>query len=346
MLLLVPEIGLTGQTVDRVRGRFAASRVAVLHSGLSAGERLAAYGALARGEARIAVGARSAVFAPLRDLGLIVVDEEHDTSYKQESEPAYDARTVARWRAEQTGAVVLLGSATPSVESYSARAAARRPAAAGGRLAAAAPGDRRHARRARRVLAGAGAGAHRRGGRRREGHPVPQPARLRLLPRLRPLRPHLAVPALRRHAHAVRRPRPALPHLRPQRAGAGAVPASAAAWSWCVCGFGTERLEREVRLLLPGVELLRLDSDVAGSYARLRHVLRSFAAPGPKVLVGTQMIAKGHHFPEVTLVGVVNADLTLHFPDFRAEERTFAMLVQVGGRSGRGERPAASSCRR
>ena len=104
-------------------------------------------------------------------------------------------------------------------------------------------------------------------------------------------------------------------------------------------GFGTERLEREVRLLLPGVELLRLDSDVAGSYARLQQVLGSFAEPGAKVLVGTQMIAKGHHFPDVTLVGVVNADLTLHFPDFRAEERTFSLLIQVGGRSGRGDRP-------
>ena len=104
-------------------------------------------------------------------------------------------------------------------------------------------------------------------------------------------------------------------------------------------GFGTERLEREVRLLLPGVDLLRLDSDVAGSYARLQQVLGRFAEPGPKVLVGTQMIAKGHHFPEVTLVGVVNADLTLHFPDFRAEERTFSLLIQVGGRSGRGEHP-------
>ena len=102
-------------------------------------------------------------------------------------------------------------------------------------------------------------------------------------------------------------------------------------------GYGTERLEREVRLLLPGVDLLRLDSDVAGSYARLQSVLGRFAEPGPKVLVGTQMIAKGHHFPDVTLVGVVNADLTLHFPDFRAEERTFALLVQVGGRSGRGD---------
>ena len=104
-------------------------------------------------------------------------------------------------------------------------------------------------------------------------------------------------------------------------------------------GYGTERVEREVRLLLPGVDLLRLDSDVAGSYARLQQVLARFQEPGPKVLVGTQMIAKGHHFPDVTLVGVVNADLTLHFPDFRAEERTFALLIQVGGRSGRGDRP-------
>jgi len=104
-------------------------------------------------------------------------------------------------------------------------------------------------------------------------------------------------------------------------------------------GFGTERVEKEVRGLLPGVDLLRLDSDVASSYGRLRAVLDRFAGPGAKVLVGTQMIAKGHHFPDVTLVGVVNADLTLHFPDFRAEERTFAMLLQVGGRSGRGEHP-------
>jgi primosomal protein N' (replication factor Y) len=108
-------------------------------------------------------------------------------------------------------------------------------------------------------------------------------------------------------------------------------------------GFGTERLEREVRELLPGVELLRLDSDVAASYGRLRAVLDQFAAPGPKVLVGTQMIAKGHHFPDVTLVGVVNADLTLHFPDFRAEEHTFAMLVQVASASMRRSWTAAAS---
>ncbi len=337
VLLLVPEIGLTGQTVARVKRRFAGEQVAVLHSGLSAGERLVAYGAVARGEVRIVVGARSAVFAPLVDLGLIVVDEEHDTSYKQESEPAYDARTIARWRAAATGAVVVLGSATPSVESY-----ARVPL---------------HADLRRRV----------------DGS---QPPTLEIVDMRQhhgvfspPLAEALsatvdagekAILFLNRRGfaaylvcdhcgHAWECPRCDVTltlfgsrTLRCRTCG-HAEPAPAAcpecgSSDLARRGFGTERLEREVRLLLPGVDLLRLDSDVAGSYARLQGVLDHFADPGPKVLVGTQMIAKGHHFPDVTLVGVVNADLTLHFPDFRAEERTFALLIQVGGRSGRGDR--------
>jgi primosomal protein N' (replication factor Y) len=336
VLLLVPEIGLTGQTVDRVRERFAGEPVAVLHSGLSAGERLLAYGAVAGGETRIVVGARSAVFAPLRDLGLIIVDEEHDTSYKQESEPAYDARTVARWRAEQSGAVVILGSATPSVESY-----ARVPL---------------HADLRRRV-----------DGSRpprleivdmRDVHGVFAPVLAGALTATVDAG-RKAILFLNRRGYASYLVCDHCGHtwlcprcdvtltlfggrgLRCRLCGhtesAPSVCPSCASLELVRLGFGTERLEREVRLLLPGVELLRLDSDVAGSYGRLRHVLERFAAPGAKVLVGTQMIAKGHHFPDVTLVGVVNADLTLHFPDFRAEERTFAMLVQVGGRSGRGE---------
>ena len=336
VLLLVPEIGLTGQTVDRVRERFAGEPVAVLHSGLSAGERLLAYGSVARGDTRIVVGARSAAFAPLQDLGLIIVDEEHDTSYKQESEPAYDARTVARWRAEQTGAVVILGSATPSVESY-----ARVPL---------------HADLRRRV----------------DGSPPP---RLEIVD-MRDVHGVFSAPLAAALTATVDAGQKAILFLN-RRGYASYLVCDHCGHTWLcprcdvtltlfggrglrcrtcghsesapsVCpscgsldlvrlGFGTERLEREVRLLLPGVELLRLDSDVAGSYGRLRHVLDRFAAPGAKVLVGTQMIAKGHHFPDVTLVGVVNADLTLHFPDFRAEERTFAMLVQVGGRSGRGD---------
>ena len=337
VLLLVPEIGLTGQTVARVKRRFAGEQVAVLHSGLSAGERLVAYGAVARGEVRIVVGARSAVFAPLVDLGLIVVDEEHDTSYKQESEPSYDARTIARWRAAATGAVVVHGSATPSVESF-----ARVPL---------------HADLRRRV-----------DGSQpptleivdmRDHHGVFSPPLAEALSAtvdagekaiLFLNRRGFAAYLVCDHCgHAWECPRCDVTltlfgsrtlrcrtcgHAEPAPAGCPECGSSDLARR----GFGTERLEREVRLLLPGVDLLRLDSDVAGSYARLQRVLDHFADPGPKVLVGTQMIAKGHHFPDVTLVGVVNADLTLHFPDFRAEERTFALLIQVGGRSGRGDR--------
>ena len=196
VLLLVPEIGLTGQTVARVKRRFAGERVAVLHSGLSAGERLLAYAAVARGEVRIVVGARSAVFAPLAGLGLIVVDEEHDTSYKQESEPAYDARTVAQLArgGHRRNRPPGVGHALRG--ELRAGRAARRPAAAGGRLAAAQARDRRHARPPRRLLDASGGGAHRGRRRRRQGHPVPQPARVRLVPRLRTLRPRLGVPAL------------------------------------------------------------------------------------------------------------------------------------------------------
>ena len=338
VLLLVPEIGLTGQTVARVKRRFAGEEVAVLHSGLSAGERLVAYGAVARGEVRIVVGARSAVFAPLVDLGLIVVDEEHDTSYKQESEPAYDARTIARWRAAATGAVVVLGSATPSVESF-ARVplhADLRTRVDGSQPPALEIVDMRDhhgvfsAPLAEALTATVDAGE-----------------KAILFLNRRGFASYLVCDHC---GHAWECPRCDVTltlfgsrTLRCRTCG-HAEPAPAAcpecgSSDLARHGFGTERLEREVRLLLPGVDLLRLDSDVAGSYARLQAVLSRFAEPGPKVLVGTQMIAKGHHFPDVTLVGVVNADLTLHFPDFRAEERTFALLIQVGGRSGRGDRP-------
>ncbi len=338
VLFLVPEIGLTGQTVARVKRRFTGEQVAVLHSGLSAGERLVAYGAVARGEVRIVVGARSAVFAPLVDLGLIVVDEEHDTSYKQESEPAYDARTIARWRAAATGAVVVLGSATPSVESF-ARVAL-------------------HADLRRRVDGSQPPSLEIVD--MRDHHGVFSPVLAEALTATVDAG-EKAILFLNRRGfasylvcdhcgHAWECPRCDVTltlfgsrTLRCRTCGhaepAPAVCPECGSSDLARRGFGTERLEREVRLLLPGVDLLRLDSDVAGSYARLEGVLGRFAEPGPKVLVGTQMIAKGHHFPDVTLVGVVNADLTLHFPDFRAEERTFALLIQVGGRSGRGDRP-------
>jgi len=339
VLMLVPEIGLTGQTVARVSERFSGERVAVLHSGLSAGERLAAYCAVAEGRARLVIGARSAVFAPIVDLGLIVVDEEHDASYKQETEPRYDARTVARWRAAETGAALVLGSATPSVESF-ARVRVHTD------LTARVDGSQPPALEVIDM---------------RDVHSVLSPALGAALMRTVEAG-QKAILFLNRRGYAA-----SLvcghcgqswhcPHcdvtlsqirggksMRCRVCGYGkpAPTVCDACGSVDVrrYGVGTERLEREVAMLLPGVELLRLDSDVAASYARLQAVLAQFAAPGAKVLVGTQMIAKGHHFPEVTLVGVVDADLSLHFPDFRAEERTYDMLIQVGGRSGRGLQP-------
>ena len=339
VLVLVPEIGLTGQTVTRLAERFPDERIAVVHSGLSAGERLAAWRTAAEGRTRIVLGARSAVFTPIRDLGLIVVDEEHDASYKQDNDPHYDARTVARWRASASKAALVLGSATPSVEAF---ATAARHADLSQRVDGSAPPpleivDMRDVhgllspQLARAVTAAVEAGEkvilflNRRG--------------------------YASLLACVHCGHTWTCPQcdVALAYfsrgdrLRCRICGyhedaPGTCPSCHSA-ELARFGYGTEALEREVAGLLPGIELLRLDSDVASSFARLSDVLERFAAPGSRVLVGTQMIAKGHHFPDVTLVGVVNADLTLRFPDFRAEERTFAMLVQVGGRSGRGPRP-------
>ena len=339
VLMLVPEISLTGQTIARVRSRFPDQNVAVLHSSLSAGERLAAYRAAGGGKARIVIGARSAIFAPIADLGLIVIDEEHDPSYKQESEPRYDARTVARWRARLTGAALVFGSATPRLETWADATA--------------------HADLPRRV----------------DGS---LPPRLEVID-LRDIHSVLSEPLRAALLECVEAGEKAILFLNRRGIATSVSCGHCGHTWLCprcdvslslfragrelrcrTCGYhaeapqqcpacasvdvgrhgvGTERLEAEVGALLPGIELLRLDSDVASSYARLRAVLDRFGAPGAKVLVGTQMIAKGHHFPEVTLVGVVNADLSLYFPDFRAEERTYAMLVQVGGRAGRGERP-------
>jgi primosomal protein N' (replication factor Y) (superfamily II helicase) len=339
VLVLVPEIALTGQTVDRMRERFPDERIAVMHSGLSAGERLDAYRAIASGRARLVIGARSAVFAPLQRLGLVVVDEEHDASYKQENEPRYDARTVARWRARRSGAVLVLGSATPSVEAFaSVRAHADLPQRVDGSQPP--PLEIVDMRDVRTVLSRELRGALT--ATIEAGHKA-----ILFLNR----RGFAAFVACSHCGHTWTCPRCDVTlalfsggKLLRCRTCGYSLPAPGSC-SECGSldvaryGYGTERLEHEVAQLVPGVELLRLDSDVASSFARLREVLTRFGGPGAKILVGTQMIAKGHHFPDVTLVGVVNADLELRFPDFRAEERTFAMLIQVGGRSGRGPDP-------
>ena len=357
-LLLVPEIALAAQQERLLRARFG-SGVAVLHSGLGAGERRAAFWRIRRGEARIVLGARSAVLAPIEDLGLVILDEEHDGAYKQEEAPRYHARQAAWIRARAAGAVLVLGSATPSLEAADAAdrgdlTRLRLPARIAGRpLPAVEVVDMRPILR-----------AHYRDPVRRAGRKGP----LILAPVLETaLRDtvsagHQALVLLNRRGYGgrmaclrcgevveCRRCGVALTlHRRGSVAvchacGVGMAPPEAC--PGCggdvlrAEGFGTERVQEEVAKLLPGIRVERFDRDTTrarGSHAR---VLEGFRRGGIRVLVGTQMIAKGHDFPAVTLVGVVAADGGLGAPDFRAAERTFQLLTQVAGRAGRGEEP-------
>ena len=335
-IVLVPEIALTPQTAGRFVERFG-DQVAVMHSRLSPRERYDEWWRMRRGEARVCVGPRSAVFAPFDDLGLIIVDEEHDGSYKQEGDPRYDARAVAERRAADEGALLVAGTATPRPESHGALRAD--PAAvARGRPRAAAGGARRDGRHRRAAPRAHARGARPGPPRRREGDRPAEPARMVELPVVPRLRARVGVPALRRHARAAPRARRGVvPPLRPPRAGAAGMPGLRIG-----VGGAPRRGHRAARARARGA-----GRAAAGVQARLGRgggrgggdgaaALRRGATAG--VLVGTQMVAKGHDFPDVTLGVVLDADATLRFPDFRAEERTFALVAQLAGRSGRGER--------
>lgn len=350
-IVLVPEISLTPQTVERFKSRFTDAQdfVAVLHSHLSEGERHDEWQKISSGRARIVIGARSAVFAPLENLALIVVDEEHENSYKQEDAPRYHARDIAVVRAKMEGAAVILGSATPSLESYhnattgkyrllnltqrvdacemplirvidlrTERQKQKTPPIISGKLRDAITA--RLEKREQTILF-----LNRRGfstslvcsscGEAREC-------------------PNCSV-ALTFHRTAMR----LTCHLCGHTA---AVPNKCPACSQdalIYAGFGTEKVESTVTQMFPGATIRRMDADTMTRKDAYRETLRAFRAGKIDILVGTQMIAKGLHFPNVTLVGIINADLSLHLPDFRAGERTFQLLTQVAGRAGRGEAP-------
>jgi primosomal protein N' (replication factor Y) len=348
VLYLVPEIGLTPLLVTRLAARFP-GRVEVLHSGLAAGERRAAWERARAGACRFVVGTRSAVFAPLADLGLVVVDEEHDPSYKQGESPRYHGRDLAVLRARAAGAVVLLGSATPSLESFAH--------ARSGRYGLLRLGGRVHARalaaveivdmrreflqtRAAHPLSRALISALQECLSRREQALVLRNRRGWAVSLLCPacgtrvtcprcslaLTWHQAAARLRCHLCDLERPHP------------GECPACRFE-ELQPLGEGAERIEHELREALPGARLARMDRDTVRRKGAQEDLLRRFGAGEIDVLVGTQMIAKGHDFPRVTLVGVVSADQSLGLPDFRAGERTFQLLTQVAGRAGRGELP-------
>jgi primosomal protein N' (replication factor Y) len=332
-IVLVPEIALTPQTVGRFQARFG-DTVALLHSSLSEGERFDEWVRLRRGEARIAVGPRSAVFAPVHDLGLVVIDEEHDPSYKHEGDPRYDARLVARWRAAYTGATLVAGTATPRPETWRELPHVRLPERVDGqRLPPVQVVDMKgshhplhpETREALAEVAAAGRKAivllNRRGwsnfltcrscGKAWE---CPNCDVALVL--------HRAAGELACH-HCGHRER--VPD-RCDRCGSTSVARH---------GAGTERLEAELSGGLD-IPVFRLDADTAATKDAVPRLLAAFQQAPSGLLVGTQLVAKGHDFPDVTLGVVVDADATLRFPDFRAEERTFALVAQLAGRAGRG----------
>ncbi|HEU0107963.1 MAG TPA: primosomal protein N' [Vicinamibacteria bacterium] len=344
-LLLVPEIALTPLLVRAAVGRLGAV-VSVLHSELSVGERHDQWWRLREGEARVAIGARSAVFAPLTDVGLVIVDEEHEAAYKQDESPRYHGRDVAVMRARLEGAVVLLGSATPSLESnhnalagkYRRLVLPRRIGSQG--MARVDVVDRRQA-----LKAGA--------------DPIlTPPLRDALAERL--ARKEQSLLLLNRRGYATsllcrecgmqamcpncsvaltlhKGGRVALCHYCAFETSAPRACGSCKGEYLRLTGYGTEKVLEAVRAALPTARVERLDRDLAVRRGAVAHVLASFEAGETDILVGTQMIAKGHDFPRVTLVGVVDADVGLGLPDFRAAERTFQLLTQVAGRSGRAD---------
>ena len=336
VIVLVPEIGLTPQTVSRFVERFG-DTVAVAHSRLGAGERYDEWMRLRRGEARICVGPRSAVFAPIENLGLIVIDEEHDSSYKHEGDPRYDARHVAARRAQRAGAVLVAGSATPRPESYARLRRITLPARVdGGALPAVEVLDMCGVHGALHERTAAALGDLRRGGGKaivllnRRGWSnflscrscgkvwgCPECDVALVL--------HRSEGVISCHHCGHRETTPP----RCDACGSGSVARH---------GLGTERLEHELAAALGGGDypIFRLDADVAGAKGRAAAVLARFERAAAGVLVGTQMVAKGHDFDGVALGVVLDADATLRFPDFRAEERTFAMVAQLAGRAGRG----------
>jgi primosomal protein N' (replication factor Y) len=333
-IVLVPEIALTPQTMDRFRRRFGDS-VALLHSRMPAGARYDEWRRVRSGEARICVGPRSAVFAPVRDPGLIAIDEENDSSYKQESDPRYDAREVARRRATEAGAVLLCGTATPRPESWHQLERLELPSRVDGRrlppvevvdMRGGVPGPlHQRTREAFAEVAAAGGKAilliNRRGWSthltcRSCGHAweCPDCDVSLILHRDGALRCHHC-------GHAEPKPEscPECSSVTIARVGAG-----------------TQKVEAELSGLLAPLEIFRLDSDSAAG-GRHADVLSRFERASTGVLVGTQMVAKGHDFPDVTLSVILDADGALRLPNFRSEERTFALITQLAGRSGRGE---------
>ena len=351
VIVLVPEISLTPQTVQHFKARFASltDAVAVIHSHLSQGERFDEWHRLRSGKARIVVGARSAIFAPLPDLGLIIVDEEHENTYKQESPPRYQGRDLAVVRAHIEECPVVLGSATPSLESYQNAQSGKYQLirlderADGASLPLIRVVDMRIEARKQKSL-----------GMTILSEPLRQAMEKRLAEKeqmilflnRRGFARSLQCPSCGYVCECQHCALPLTYHRSEERLMCHLCGFQSIVPRKCpkcqdpsirLQGFGTEKVEEVLRKVFPKATLARLDTDTTRRKNALKDTLTAFRARKIDILLGTQMIAKGLDFPNVTLAAVLNADLSLHIPDFRAGERTFQLLTQVAGRSGRGE---------
>jgi primosomal protein N' (replication factor Y) len=348
ILVLVPEIALITQTERRIRARFGEC-VSVLHSGLSAGERYDQWSRIRQGATAITIGARSAIFAPHKDLGAIIVDEEHDPSYKQEGKLRYNARDLAVVRAKQNNCIAILGSATPSIQSYY-NVTTRKYV---------------ELKLTRRV--------------EQRRLPEIRLVDLRQVRDARGLQRFMTPPLLSAMTESLDRGEQVLLFL--NRRGYASFPVCSAcgqpmrckhcdisltlhqrsnAYRCHYCGFsraatshcdscgsskirhlglGTEKLEDMLTSRFSQARIARMDRDTTARKGSIVRLLKGLKEKTIDILIGTQMVAKGHDFPNITLVGIICADLSLSFPDFRAGERTFQLLAQVAGRAGRGDRP-------
>ncbi len=346
VIVLVPEISLTPQTLERFRGR--CGKVAVLHSHLSDAERASYWRHVAAGQVHVVVGARSAVFAPTRNLGLIVIDEEHENTFKQESTPRYHARDVALMRAKLADVPILLGSATPSLETWQAAMSQQHTLLSLLRRVENRPMPRVQLIDMR--LEPRTPGQFRAIGPTLERgiqQAIKQGGQVILLLNRRGFSTHIHCPgcgyvAQCQHCDLALTFHRQKAMLLCHYCGYEAVPMTqcpqCTTGSIRYQGLGTEKLQAELDQLFPGAVVQRMDSDTMAKAGSHQRVLDAFRAGDIQILLGTQMIAKGLDFPNVTLVGVVNADTGLHMPDFRAAERTFQLLAQVAGRAGRGDK--------
>ncbi len=351
-ILLLPEISLTPQSVGIFCSRYGC-RVALIHSGLSAGERLDAYNKIKRGEADLVIGTRSAIFSPVKNLGLVIIDEEQEHTYKSDADPKYHARDVARWRCAKNKALLLLASATPSVESYQKAVEGKYTLLkltgryGGTPLPSVTVADMRSEAEAGNI------------------DPVGSILSEELKKTISEGKQ--AVLFLNRRGYnnfvscricgaAVKCPRCSV--AMNYHVGAGNYDDGELVCHWCghrqkqpaACpecgsphlirmGFGTQRLERDLSELLPGARILRMDADSTSTKSAYDDLLGKFRRHEADILLGTQMVTKGHDFPDVALAGVLLADASLYLDDYRANERTFALLAQVIGRAGRRESP-------